>query len=64
MLKKILLIAAAAGLVAATALPIQFTPASAATMTCRAAAKAKFPHDSKARHAYRKACHAASKAHH
>ena len=64
MLKKVLFAAVATALVAATALPIQFTPATAGTVTCKAAAKAKFPHDLKARHAYRKACKAHSKAPH
>jgi len=63
MLKKVLFAAAATGLVAAIALPVQVTEAGAATVTCRAAAKAKFPHDLKARRAYFKACKAAWKAH-
>jgi hypothetical protein len=63
MLKKVLFAAVATALVAATALPIQFTPATAGTMTCKAAAKAKFPSDLKARHAFRKDCKAAWKAH-
>jgi hypothetical protein len=61
MLKKVLFAAIATGLVAAVALPV--TEAGAATVTCRAAAKAKFPHDLKARHAYYKSCKAAWKAH-
>jgi hypothetical protein len=53
----------AAGLVAAVALPVQFTPAEAA-MTCKEAAKAKFAKGLKERHAYRKACKKAWKASH
>jgi hypothetical protein len=64
MLKKVLFAAVATALVAATALPMQFTPATAGAMTCKAAAKAKFPDDLKARHAYKKACKAAWKATH
>ena len=63
MLKKVFFAAVAAGLVAAVALPVQFTPAEAGKVTCKAAAKAKFPKDLKGRHAYRKACKAAWKAH-
>jgi hypothetical protein len=63
MLKKVLFAAVATAVVAATALPIQFTPATAGTMTCKAAAKMKFPDDWKARHAFRKECRAAWKAH-
>ena len=61
MLKKVLLAAVATGIVAALALPIQFTPAEAG-MNCKEAAKVKFPDDRKSRHAYKKACKAASKA--
>ncbi len=42
MLKNVFFFAIAAGLVAAVALPVQITPAEAA-MTCKEAAKAKFP---------------------
>ena len=62
MLKKVLFAAVATGLVAAIALPVQFTPAEAGMMSCKEAAKVKFPDDRKARHAYRKGCKAASKA--
>jgi hypothetical protein len=61
MLKKVLFSLAATALVAALALPVQFAPAEAA-MTCKAAAKAKFKGDMKARHAFKKECKAASKA--
>jgi hypothetical protein len=64
MLKKVLLAAVATGLVAATAVPLQVTPAAAA-MTCKEAAKLKYPallKDLKERHAWKKACKAAWKA--
>jgi hypothetical protein len=61
MLKKVLFAAVATGLVAAVALPIQITPAEAG-MSCKAAAKAKFTGDRKARHAYKKSCKEAAKA--
>jgi hypothetical protein len=44
-------------------LPLDLSPAQAAQMTCREAAKAKFPGDWKSRAAYRRACKAAWKAH-
>jgi hypothetical protein len=56
MLKRIVFAAAVAGLVAGAALPINSTPAEAAPSGCFKAAKAKFPGDHKARHAYRKEC--------
>jgi hypothetical protein len=61
MFKKVLFAAVATGLVAAVALPVQFTPAEAG-MTCKQAAKVKFAKDRKARHAYKKACKEAHKA--
>jgi hypothetical protein len=61
MLKKMLFAALATALVAAVALPVQFTPAEAA-LTCKEAAKVKYPADSKERHAYKKGCKAAWKA--
>jgi hypothetical protein len=61
MLKKVLFAVVATGFLAALALPVQFTPAAAA-MTCKQAAKMKFPDDRKARRAYKKACKAAGKA--
>jgi hypothetical protein len=63
MTKNVFFAAIAAGLVAAVALPVQFTPAEAA-MTCKEAAKAKFAKGLKERHAYRKACKKAWKASH
>jgi hypothetical protein len=63
MLKKVMLGVAATALVAALALPVQFAPAEAA-MTCKAAAKAKFKGELKARHAWKKECKAAWKASH
>ena len=62
MFKKVLLAAVATGLVAAIALPVQFTLAEAGTMSCKQAAKMKYAGDLKARHAYKKACKAAWKA--
>ena len=62
MLKTMLLAAAAAGFLAVGLLPLDFSPAQAEQMTCRQAAKAKFPGDWKSRNAYRKACKAAWKA--
>ena len=59
--KNVFFAAIAAGLVAAVALPVQFTPAEAA-MTCKEAAKAKFAKGLKESHAYRKACKKAWKA--
>jgi hypothetical protein len=43
MLKRVILAALATAIVGAAALPIQFVPATAAAMSCRDAAKAKFP---------------------
>ena len=62
MLKKILFAVVATAFVAATALPMQIAPAAAEAVTCKAAAKAKFPNDLKARHAFKKDCKAAWKA--
>ena len=54
MLKKTLLAAAATAIVAGATLA---TPALAEVgMTCKDAAKAKFPDDRKMRHDYKKAC--------
>ena len=61
MLKKMLFAVLATALVAAVALPVQFTPAEAA-LTCKEEAKVKFPADTKERHAYKKGCKAAWKA--
>ena len=61
MLKRVILAAVATAFVAATAMPVAVTPADAAT-SCKAAAKAKFAGDRKARHAYKKQCKAAFKA--
>ncbi len=64
MFKKVLFAAVATGFVAVLALPVQVTQADAATVSCRAAAKAKFAKDFKARRAYIRACRAAWKAQH
>jgi hypothetical protein len=62
MLKKILFAVVATAFVAAIALPMQIAPAAAEAVTCKAAAKAKFPSDLKARHSFKKDCKAAWKA--
>lgn len=62
MLKKVLLAALATLLVAAVALPVGVSSTEAAALTCKEAAKLKFPTDHKARHAYKKGCVAAWKA--
>ena len=61
MLKRMLFVAAVTGLVAGVTIPVHTTPAEAAS-GCKQAAKAKFPGDSKSRHAYRKECRAHFKA--
>jgi hypothetical protein len=61
MLKKVLFSVVATAFVAALAVPVQLAPAEAA-MTCKAAAKAKFEGDRKARHAWKKECKAHFKA--
>jgi hypothetical protein len=61
MLKKIAFAVVATAFVAAFALPMQIAPAAAAE-SCKAAAKAKFPDDLKARHSWKKQCKAAFKA--
>jgi len=63
MLKKVLFAALATLLVAAVALPMGLTSVEAAVViTCKEAAKLKFPTDNKARHAFKKECKAAWKA--
>jgi hypothetical protein len=55
MLKKMLIVAAASGVVGLASLPVQAaTPEG--VMTCRDAAKLKYPLDRKARHDFRRAC--------
>ena len=61
MLKKMMLGVVATAFVAAVALPVQFVPAEAA-MTCKAAAKAKYPHSLKSRMSFKKDCKAKWKA--
>jgi hypothetical protein len=56
MLKRMLFAAAVTGLVAGATIPVNTTSAEAAPSGCLKAAKAKFPADHKARHAYRKEC--------
>ena len=62
MLKRMLFAAAITGLVAGPTIPVHTTPAEAAPSGCFKAAKAKFPGDTKSRHAYRKECKAHFKA--
>lgn len=58
MLKKLALVAIAAGLVSATTLPLQTTPANATLrgMPCKDAAAIKYPDDLRARHSWKKMC--------
>jgi hypothetical protein len=69
MLKKVLFAVAICGLAAGVALPVQPVQAAKAAkvaaagpLTCKEAAKLKFPTDHKARHAYKKGCKEAWKA--
>jgi hypothetical protein len=62
MRKTLLFVASLAAYVSA-GLPLDQPSARAEQMTCREAAKLKFPGDFKSRTAYRKACKAAWKAH-
>ena len=63
MLKNVLLAATVCGLVAGFALPIPSAEAAAmAPLTCKEAAKLKFPTDHKTRHAYKHECKEAWKA--
>ena len=56
MWKKVLLASAVTGLLASVAIPIQTIPADAAHSGCRAAAKLKYPGDSRARKEFRHWC--------
>jgi hypothetical protein len=56
MWKKVLLASAVTALLASVAIPIQTTPADAGRSGCRAAAKLKYPGDSKARREFRRWC--------
>jgi hypothetical protein len=62
MLKKTLFAALATLVVGAVAVPASVTSTEAAVLTCKEAAKLKFPADHKARHAFRKECRQAWKA--
>ncbi len=62
MLKKMIFAALATVLAGAVAVPAGVSPTEAATLTCKEAAKLKFPTDHKARHAFRKECRQAWKA--
>lgn len=61
MIKKILIAAAATAVLSAAALPVQLQAAETA-VTCKDAAKAKFPKDLKARLEFKKQCKQAWKA--
>ncbi len=61
MLKKVFLAAAASLILAGATVTMAPAPALAGHH-CHKAAKAMYPHDRKARHAFRKACHAHHKA--
>jgi hypothetical protein len=58
MWKKILLASVVTGALAGFAIPIHSTPADAARSGCHKAAKARFPHDHKARHEFKHWCKA------
>ena len=62
MLKKVFLAAAAAIILAGATMTMAPAPAQAFKSDCHKAAKAKYPHDRKARKAYKKACKANFKA--
>ena len=62
MLKKVFLAAAAATILAGATVTMAPAPAQAFKSGCHKAAKAQYPHDRKARKAYRKACKAEYKA--
>jgi hypothetical protein len=62
MLNKTLFAALATLVAGAVAVPAGVTSTEAAVLTCKEAAKLKFPTDHKARHAFRKECRQAWKA--
>jgi hypothetical protein len=62
MLKKVFLVAAASLVLAGATMTMSPAPAMACHSGCHKAAKAKYPHNWKARHAYVKACKAHYKA--
>jgi hypothetical protein len=63
MLKKVLLAATVSGFIAGFALPVPSVQAAAmAPLTCKEAAKLKFPTDRAPRHAYKHGCKEAWKA--
>jgi hypothetical protein len=62
MLKKVFLAAAAATILAGATVTMAPAPAQAFKSGCHKAAKAQYPHDRKARKAYKKACKAEYKA--
>ncbi len=62
MLKKVFLAAAASLVLAGATMTVSSAPAMACHSGCHKAAKAMYPHDRKARHAYVKHCKAKYKA--
>lgn len=62
MLKKVFLAAMVSVIMAGAAVSVAPQPAMACKSGCWKAAKAKYPHDWKARHAFRKDCRAHYKA--
>jgi hypothetical protein len=56
--KNVLLASAVTGLLAGVAIPSHSTPADAARSGCHKAAKARFPHEHKARRQFRHWCKA------
>ncbi|HZP07840.1 hypothetical protein [Methyloceanibacter sp.] len=62
MLKKALFAALATLVAGAVSIPAGMSSTEAAVLTCKEAAKLKFPADHKARHAFRKECKQAWKA--
>jgi hypothetical protein len=62
MLKKVFLAAVASLVLAGATMTMSSAPAMACHSGCHKAAKAMFPHDRKARHAYVKHCKAQYKA--
>jgi hypothetical protein len=62
MLKKVFLAAAASLVLAGATMTMSPAPAMACHSGCHKAAKAMFPHDKAARHAYKKHCKAKYKA--
>jgi hypothetical protein len=62
MLKRMLVAATVTGLIAGASVSVQAAPTPPGEITCKAAAKAKYPQDRTARVAYKKECKAHWKA--